>query len=724
MAGWVLAIDFGTSYTTVAIAERGRVELIDVDGVRAMPSGVWHDGVGALVVGTAAERQARLAPERWERAPKRLLGEVAPLLLGGFEVSVVEAVAAVLRHAAAEAMRRQGGPPDEVRLTCPARWGDRRRGGLQAAAGIAGLGIPVVARPPRLVPEPVAAALYFADRGQLPGGAQVAVYDLGGGTFDTTVLAADNTGFAVRGLGGLDGTGGESFDGLVYSYVGRQIAGRDPKVWESLQAPPDARWRRAGADLYREARRAKEDLSRYPSVTLDTEALVGVQLQLTRGELESVLRPRIEATARELADTISRTGQRPEQMAAVYLAGGCSRMPLVERVVSDTLQVSVSVLGEPKSVVAAGAARWTVGVRVEGSPAPAPQRSPDPPPYQRRDAAPDTAADVRTRIVPAPSDRSWAPPPPPDRTWAPPPPDQTWTPPSPGQTWAPAPRPAGTRTWSRHPATIIAAVAILLVGVGTGIFLIARRQNPPAKPVPLAAPGHLSGMATANGVRLTWDAVPNADHYEITRDGDFHVGTSTTTSTTFTPADLESHSYFVQAVDRHGAAGKRSAIVNVRFTLTAGQQALVARLPDDLVDAATCKPNTEIDPRNTTAAVSCGLASTQAAPSPPAVPPALVYAYQHRDAQGLQQHLDSWYANIPFKGTQCTSPPAKAPWNYEDDAEGVVRGTYYCYLNNDAAHFDWTYTGETILLATVLSGTNAESLHLWWLPTPIALKPK
>jgi hypothetical protein len=467
VAGWVLAIDFGTSYTTVAIAEGGRVELIDVDGVRAVPSGVWLDPDGALVVGMSAERQARLAPERWERAPKRFLGEVAPLLLGGRRIAVVDAVAAVLRHAAAEAIRRQGHPPDEVRLTYPARWGERRRGALEAAAGLAGLGVPVVAAPPRLVPEPVAAALYFADRGQLPAGAQAAVYDLGGGTFDTAVLAADGQGYTVRALGGLDGVGGESFDALLYAHVGGQLAARDETVWKSLQHPPDARWRRAGEDLYREVRRAKEDLSKYPSVTLDTESLVGVPMQLTRDELETVLRPRIEATARELADTISRSGQRPSDLAAVYLAGGSSRIPLVERVVSDRLQVAAKVLGEPKSVVAAGAARWTPGVRVaipqpptEPHPAPLPDPGPGGPVYPQ-DEAPQYEAQTRiVEVVPDPRRPPWIPPAPS---------------PQPQPQPQPQPRP-GSRPWWASPVAMIAAVVIVL-GAGVGIAIAANKGS-------------------------------------------------------------------------------------------------------------------------------------------------------------------------------------------------------------------------------------------------------
>lgn len=703
MAGWVLAIDFGTSYTTVAIAENGRVELIDVDGVRALPSGVWLDGSGALVVGTSAERQSRLAPERWERSPKRLLGEVAPLLLGGHRIAVVDAVAAVLRHVAAEAMRRQGGRPDEVRLTYPARWGERRRGGLQTAAGIAGLGIPVVAHPPRLVPEPVAAALYFAGHGQLPVGAQVAVYDLGGGTFDTTVLAADQKGFSVRALGGLDGTGGESFDALLYTHVGQLLAGRDPYVWESLQAPPDVRWRRAGEDLYREVRRAKEDLSRYASVTLDTESIVGVPLQLTRDEIESVLRPRIEATARELAETIRRTGQRPDQMAAVYLAGGSSRMPLVERVVSDMLQVTASVLGEPKSVVAAGAARWTGGIPVE-VPKQSTQRALDAKLGAAaedktvvvdrmgdtiRDHQPDAATDEITGIADGRTGFTYS--------FA-----QRW--PRSGPRWP-------------LPVPIVAVVAILLAGFGTAAFL-ASRSDP--KPTILATPTNVKAAGTSESVLLSWDAVPRADHYVVTRDSSIRVFAGRGTKATDVLDDRLTHTYVVYAVDRSGVTSGLSEPVSGRLALSAAQQALVDRLRANLVNVGSCRANTDFT-EYSKASVICRPTGYVA---PPAILPSAIYAYQEHDHWALEQHLKARHEFQSFQGTDCARPPAMSGWNQEGDPASTIRGHYYCYTDGFRASLDWTNKGETILLAAALTSTDTDGLFQWWLTVPGPLKPK
>jgi len=721
VAGWVLAIDFGTSFTSVAIAQGGRAELVEVDDVRAMPSGVWLDGSGSLIVGMSAERQAPSAPERWERSPKRLLGEVAPLLLGGDKVvAVVEAVAAVLKHAAQEAYRRQGGPPDEVRLTYPARWGDRRRGALQAAAQIAGLGAPVVSSPPRLVPEPVAAALHFADRGGLPAGAQVAVYDLGGGTFDSAVLRAGAEGYTVRALGGLENTGGESFDALLYAHVGEELARRDESVWSSLREPPDARWRRAGEDLYREVRRAKEDLSKYPSVTLDTTALVGQPVQLTRDELEFVLRPRIEATAQELIETIGRAGCRPAELAAVYLAGGSSRIPLIERVVSDTLEVTARVLGEPKSVVALGAAAWSTDVRVDVRPQ-RPARSAS---AESNPILSTVPAAQPTRIVSSPPQSRPPPPPPPSsygQQWPPPP----YRPSGPAQQGLarPAPPPPPPR---RGRGLVVGVVAIVLTGILAVVALIWLI----ASPTPPAAPGNLRATETEDAVNLDWDAVSAADHYSVYRDGAVIAADVSRTTYVDRPGNRKDHRYHVTAVDADGDESEPSDQLTASTNptpptspsvpspstgtaaLTPAQQALVDRLPRSVVDPNSCVPVTPADAKYTDAAVRCDPAP-KAAGAPGTLPEA-VYAAHDRTAALFAQDIDQFAkkANLPKRS--CSTPPAQDGWIFKRDPKKEI-GRRFCYTSTaKKAVLQWNYNADLIWLRALAPDSSNAALLAWW----------
>src|SRR2546423_1847322 len=185
MATWILAIDFGTTSTAAARRIGDRVERIQLHAGPQMPSMVfWREGTGAstgrLVLGQEADELSPLAPWCLERAPKRRLGDEF-MQLAEKELRVVDVIGAILRQVMNEALSLSGGePPEEIRLTHPARWGQRRLEKLRQAAMIAGI------ENPKFVPEPVAAAVHFASE-RLSIGEHVAVYDLRGGTFDTCV---------------------------------------------------------------------------------------------------------------------------------------------------------------------------------------------------------------------------------------------------------------------------------------------------------------------------------------------------------------------------------------------------------------------------------------------------------------------------------------------------------------------------------------------------------
>ena len=349
--GWILAIDFGTTNTSAAVASGGRVDVVEIDGSARMPSAVFVDDHANLIVGAAAESHLPLAPARAERTPKRRIGD-SVLVLGGEAVRPVDAIAAVLRAIASEAIRRQGGEaPAELRLTHPARWGAVRLSTLGEAARIAGLPDPV------FVPEPVAAALYFADE-RVPAGSFVAVYDLGGGTFDTAVLRRTETGFEVAGPpGGDERLGGELFDEHLFLHLGERVAESDPAAWESLRFDTSRTWRKAAHDFRTEVRRAKEALSAQADYTIYLGAPVDMELLLTRDEVEQLIRPEIDATVRELLATIERAGLTPSDLAAVNIVGGSSRIPLVTRLVAEHVGRMPDTWGDPKAAVVLGAAR-------------------------------------------------------------------------------------------------------------------------------------------------------------------------------------------------------------------------------------------------------------------------------------------------------------------------------------------------------------------------------
>jgi actin-like ATPase involved in cell morphogenesis len=349
----VLGIDFGTSNTVAVLAGGGRPPRnLSIDGSSWMPSAVYVDDDDSLAVGRDAERKARLAPERFEPNPKRRIDD-GEILLGVRVVPVVDAIAAVLRRVGEEARRQLNGRnPDEVHLTHPAQWGSARQNVLLAAARAAGLGGAV-----SLLPEPVAAAAHFASLpgNALPPGSALAVYDLGGGTFDCAVVGATPTGYTVLAEAGLPDVGGVDFDQTIVDHLGRTAAAVDPGRWQSLTRPRTAGDRRAARALREDVRAAKETLSRYSQTDLPLPEPFEDTL-LTRREFDGLIRPAIVRTVELLAATVERAGLTPQQLAGVYLVGGSSRIPLVAAVISEKLNVVASTLDQPETSVAMGAA--------------------------------------------------------------------------------------------------------------------------------------------------------------------------------------------------------------------------------------------------------------------------------------------------------------------------------------------------------------------------------
>jgi len=441
--GSSLSIDYGTAFTTAAVSVGGRSELLGIGGSEAdskrLPSLVWVDEGGELVVGWAAEEGAAVAPERLERSPKQHLGE-APLELGR-SVSAVEAAAAVFRRVSAEATRHLGGPPDQVFLTHPASWPNKRKAALRAAATEAGL-----ARV-ELVPEPVAAARHLAGARLAPG-ATVAVYDLGGGTFDTAVLRREADGdFETLAVGGQDALGGEVFDARLARYVGQELARSDPEDWLAISRSP-----RALLSLRRSVRQGKEALSYSNAATVILpEAARRPSMRITRAELEHLLEGDVRRSVDILVETVAAAGVAPGELAAVYLVGGASRMPLVARLLAERFQRVPDTREDPKSVVVLGAAR-----RSE--------------PIEREPPEPQGASAPEALVAPSQGDKHHdsAGEKPPRRRWSP----------APGQPRALRP----LKRWRRPIWATAGIIAVLLVGwIVLGSTEEAKRAAAPAR---------------------------------------------------------------------------------------------------------------------------------------------------------------------------------------------------------------------------------------------------
>jgi actin-like ATPase involved in cell morphogenesis len=348
--GTSLGVDFGTSHT-IAVVRRadGSLRPLLFDGAPLMPSAVCADADGGLLVGRDAVHAGRRHPERFEPNPKRLIDRPSTLL-GAREYPVPDLIAAVL-HAVAEECRRVVGRPAQATLTVPAEWGPARRQVVEDAAARAGLGRV------RLVPEPVAAATYYAEslKHSMAVGSSIVVYDLGAGTFDASVVRRTDGGFTAVALDGRGDLGGLDIDAALIDHLGGTYGEREG--WKRLMNPTTVEERRHFRDFQEEIRGAKERLSRHQQSDIAIP-LLDVEAHLTRTELESIAQPHLEQTIRVTQAVIRAAGLDVAASAGVFLVGGASRMPLVATMLHRALGLAPTVLDQPEIVVAEGSVLW------------------------------------------------------------------------------------------------------------------------------------------------------------------------------------------------------------------------------------------------------------------------------------------------------------------------------------------------------------------------------
>jgi YVTN family beta-propeller protein len=370
VVGYNLGVDLGTTFVAAAIANESRVEMFTLgDRTVVTPAIVYLREDGALVSGDAAGRRAVSSPDRIGREFKRRLGDPTPVILGGTPYPVTTLLGTLLHDVITRVTETEGTKPDSVVLTHPANWGPFRRELFEEVPQVAGL------TSPRTVTEPEAAAAHYAASRNLSDGDVIAVYDLGGGTFDATVLRKFSGGIEILGIPeGIERLGGVDFDEAILSYVNYAANGAlseldmgDPQTSIAL------------ARLRQDCVLAKEALS------VDNETTVPVFLphrhfdvQLSRSDFEDMIRAPIESTIGTLIRTLRSAQIDQNRLSAVLLVGGSSRIPLVSRMISEELGRPTVVDAHPKYAVALGAAALArAGALPAGAAAPTGQTAQD-----------------------------------------------------------------------------------------------------------------------------------------------------------------------------------------------------------------------------------------------------------------------------------------------------------------------------------------------------------
>ncbi len=368
---YVVGVDLGTTFTAAAVWRDGFAQIASL-GSRgaAIPSVVLLRGDEEILTGEAAERRAVSEPDRVAREFKRRLGDSTPILLAGTPYSAEALMSRLLRWVIEEVTTREGEPPDAITVSHPANWGAYKIDLLNQAIRIADVGAPVT-----LITEPEAAAIAYASEQRLDVGQVVAVFDLGGGTFDAAVLRRTADGFEILGdPEGIERLGGIDFDAAVFAHVARTVGDSLAELDEN-----DLAAQKAVARLRTDCTQAKEALS------ADTDASIPVllpnlqtEVRITRAEFEAIVRPSLVDAIEALRRALRNAGVQPDDVAAVLLVGGSSRIPLVAQLVGAELGRPVAVDAHPKHAIAIGAsyAAATTSGALESTPVAAPPADP------------------------------------------------------------------------------------------------------------------------------------------------------------------------------------------------------------------------------------------------------------------------------------------------------------------------------------------------------------
>ncbi|MFL6538271.1 MAG: Hsp70 family protein, partial [Chthoniobacterales bacterium] len=332
----IVGIDLGTTNSLIGVMEAGFPLLIaDENGARLTPSIVHFPETAEPLVGAAAKRMLTIAPARTVTSIKRLMGTAERLRFGDRGFSPEQISAFILKKLKGDAERSLERSVARAVITVPAYFNDAQRNATKRAGELAGFTVE------RIVNEPTAAALaYGLDK--LSSRAKVAVYDLGGGTFDISILELHNGVFEVLATNGNTRLGGDDIDRALLK-----------RTHKSGDRKPEATARLREALI-----EAKHRLSTEEKTSIDIPFFDGAKSfrrQLTREELEEIARPIVEQTRAHCRRALADAKLIPTDLDAVILVGGVTRMPLVRRLVTEIFQREPDTSQNPDEAVAIGA---------------------------------------------------------------------------------------------------------------------------------------------------------------------------------------------------------------------------------------------------------------------------------------------------------------------------------------------------------------------------------
>ncbi len=366
----ILGIDLGTTNSAMAIIEGGQPKILEnAEGMRTTPSIVAVSKSGEWLVGAAAKRQAVTNPENTIFEMKRLIGrhfndaevqrdlknmpykivqsgEGVKIIVSGKEYTPQEISAKVLAKLKADAEARLGEKITEAIITVPAYFDDSQRQATKDAGQIAGLNVK------RIINEPTAAALaYGLDKKH---GHQIVVYDLGGGTFDVSILDVSGDSVMVKATNGDTHLGGADFDQRIINWILEEFR-KEEGVDLSKDPLALQRIKEAAEKAKIELSSAMETEINQPFITVGAEGPKHLVKKMTRAKLEELVGDLVQKTIEPCKKALSDAGVKVSDLVEVVLVGGQTRMPMVQKLVKDFFGKEPNMSVNPDEVVAAGA---------------------------------------------------------------------------------------------------------------------------------------------------------------------------------------------------------------------------------------------------------------------------------------------------------------------------------------------------------------------------------
>jgi molecular chaperone DnaK len=343
----VLGIDLGTTFSCMSIMEAGKAIIIpNAEGGRITPSIVAFTKEGERLVGSLAKRQAVTNPQRTIQSIKRKMGTTEKIRIDDKEYSPQEISAMILQKMKIDAEAYLGEKITKAVVTVPAYFNDSQRTATKDAGKIAGLDVL------RIINEPTASALaYGIDK---EADVTVLVYDLGGGTFDVSILTLGDGVFEVKATAGNNHLGGDDFDKRIQDHLMVEFK---KKEGIDLKNDPYAmqRLRDASENAKIELSQRQSTNINLPYITTDSSGPKFLNIDLTRAKLEQLIGDLVDSTIGPVKQALSDAKLEPKDIDHVLLVGGSTRVPLVQEIVKKLLGKEPDKGINPDECVALGA---------------------------------------------------------------------------------------------------------------------------------------------------------------------------------------------------------------------------------------------------------------------------------------------------------------------------------------------------------------------------------